>query len=122
MRNVAKDIARTIMVLMKDSADHISGKEGLTLTITASKAGGAFGAITPDVTERGDGWYAVALTAAMLNTYGDYAIHIEAPGADPADLLLDVVGYNPVDSVGLGLSRIADIAAATALNGSVWSN
>jgi hypothetical protein len=32
----------------------------------------------------------LALTAAMLDTIGDYALHITAATADPLDLLFDV--------------------------------
>lgn len=49
------------------SISYVTGKTGLTLTITASKDGAAFGAITPTVTERGNGWYNLALTSS---TYG----------------------------------------------------
>jgi len=100
------------MVLMVDSTDHVNGKTGLTLTITASKAGAAFASITPTVTERGSGWYSLALTTAHLDTLGDFALHITGASADPADLLLEVVAYNPEDSAALGLSRI-DAAVST---------
>jgi hypothetical protein len=100
------------MVLMVDSTDHITGKTGLTLTITASKAGAAFASISPTVTERGSGWYSLALTTAHLDTLGDFALHITGATADPADLLLGVVAYNPEDATALGLSWI-DAAIST---------
>ncbi len=100
------------MVLMVDSTDHVTGKTGLTLTITASKAGAAFASITPTVTERGTGWYSIALTASHLDTLGDFAMHITGTAADPADVLLDVVAYNSQDAAGLGLSRV-DAAVST---------
>lgn len=78
------------MAFMTDSADHISGKTGLTLTITASKAGGAFASISPTVTERGDGWYALALTSSHTDTLGDLAIRATGTGADPTDLVCQV--------------------------------
>ena len=67
------------MVFMTDSTDHVSGKTGLTLTITASNAGSAFASITPTVTERGNGWYSLALTESHLDTIGDLALHITCP-------------------------------------------
>jgi hypothetical protein len=100
------------MVLMVDSTDHVTGKTGLTLTITASKAGAAFASISPTVTERGSGWYSLALTTAHLDTLGDFALHVTGTAADPADLLLEVVAYNPEDAAALGLSRI-DAAVST---------
>jgi len=112
MRAVKQSTARTIMVLMVDSTDHVTGKTGLSLTITASKAGAAFASISPTVTERGSGWYSLTLTTAHLDTLGDFALHITGVAADPADLLLEVVAYNPEDAAGLGLSRI-DAAVST---------
>lgn len=76
---------------MTDSSDHVTGKAGLTLTITASKDGGAFASIVPDVTERGNGWYSAALTATHTDTLGDLALHITAPGSDPSDVMCRIV-------------------------------
>lgn len=90
MRNVRKDTAYNVMVFMTDAADHIAGKTGLTLTITASKAGAAFASISPTVTERGDGWYNLALTASHTDTNGDLVLHITGSGADPTDLAVQV--------------------------------
>jgi hypothetical protein len=91
--------ARNKQVFMTDSADHVTGKTGLTLTITANKDGAAFASIAPAVTERGDGWYSVALTAAHTDTLGDLALHITAAGADPTDLVWQVVLDLPGASV-----------------------
>lgn len=78
------------MVFMTDSIDRVTGKTGLTLTITASKDGGAFATITPTVTERGNGWYNLALTSSHTDTVGDLALHITGTNADPTDVLMDV--------------------------------
>lgn len=112
MRAVKQSTARNVMVFMTDSADHITGKTGLTLTITASKNGAAFASITPTVTERGSGWYNLALTASHLDTLGDFALHVTGTGADPSDLAFEVIAYDPADSAGLGLSRV-DAAIST---------
>lgn len=88
MRKAKQATAKNVMVLMVDSTDHVTGKTGLTLTITASKDGGAFSAISPTVTERGNGWYSVALTTAHTDTLGDLALHITGTAADPADMVL----------------------------------
>lgn len=90
MKTLTHHTSRTIMVLMVLSADHVTGATGLTLTITASKAGAAFASIAPTQTERGNGWYALDLTATMLDTVGDFALHIAAATADPLDLNFDV--------------------------------
>lgn len=78
------------MVFMVDSTDHVSGKAGLTLTITASKNGAAFATITPTVTDRGSGWYNLALTTAHTDTLGDLAIHVTGTAADPTDLKFSI--------------------------------
>lgn len=91
--------ARNRMVLMVDSADHVSGKTGLTLTITASKDGAAFASISPTVTERSDGWYSLALTTSHTDTLGDLAFHITSSGADPTDFDDQVVADLPGASV-----------------------
>jgi hypothetical protein len=75
---------------MADSSDHIAGKTGLTLTITASKAGAAFSSISPTVTELASGWYKLALTTSHTDTLGDLALHVTGTGADPTDLVMQV--------------------------------
>lgn len=92
MRKAKQSTAKNVMVLMVGAADHITGLAGLTLTITASKDGGAFASISPTITERGSGWYAVALTTAHTDTLGDLALHITGTAADPADMVLLVEG------------------------------
>lgn len=91
MRELEQSTATDRLVFLTDSADGRTGKTGLTLTVTLSKAGGAFAAMTVTVTERGSGWYALAITAAHTDTLGDFALHVTATGADPADVLFVVV-------------------------------
>ena len=101
--------ARNRMIFMVDETDHVTGLAGLTLTITASKNGGAFASITPTVTDRGNGWYNLALTTSHTDTLGDFALHITSTGADPTDALDEVV----VDLPGAEFSTvIADSVAA----------
>jgi len=91
--------ARNLMVFLTDSSDHVTGKTGATLTITLSKNGAAFASITPTVTERGDGWYSLALTSGNTDTLGDFVLHVTAAGADPIDLREEVLeAYQPVDA------------------------
>lgn len=91
MRDLKLSTARNILIFMAQSADHITGLTGATLTITTSKAGAAFASITPTVTERTNGWYQLALTSGHVDTLGDLAFHITATGADPSDWLDQVV-------------------------------
>jgi hypothetical protein len=82
--------ARNVPVLMIDSTDHVTGKSGLTLTIVASKDGGAFASISPTVTDLGSGWYNLALTTTHTNTQGALGLHITGSGADATDVLHEV--------------------------------
>lgn len=88
MRKAKQSTAKNVMILMVDSTDHVTGKAGLTLTITASKDGAAFASISPTVTERGNGWYNIALTSSHTDTLGDLALHITGAAADPADIVV----------------------------------
>lgn len=99
------------MVFMTSSSDHVTGAAGLSLTITASKNGGAFASISPTVTERGDGWYSIALTSSHTDTEGDLALHVTGGGADPTDVLNRV---GRVDAQVLGMATDTLTAAALA--------
>lgn len=83
--------ARNRVILMVQTSDHITGLAGLTLTITASKDGAAFASITPTVTDRGNGFYSLALDTTHTNTLGDFALHITGAAADPTDVVDQIV-------------------------------
>jgi hypothetical protein len=106
--------ARNLMVFLTASSDHVTGLTGATLTITASKNGAAFASITPTVTERGDGWYNLALTSAHTDTLGDLVLHITAASADPIDLREQVFAGLPGESVTVS-SIGTDVITSTAL-------
>lgn len=98
-------------IFMVDAIDHITGLPGLTLTITASKNGAAFASITPTVTDRGNGWYTLALTTSHTDTEGALAFHITSVGADPLDFADQVM--NPADLSGSpGPPTLAEIMDA----------
>ena len=111
MRVLKLATARDVLIFMASSTDHISGATGLTLTITASKAAGALASITPTVTERSDGWYKLALTATHTDTLGDFALHITSAGADPTDVMMQVVAYDP-SSAPISVTATSPIVAA----------
>ena len=111
-----KSTAFNMPVLMVASSDHISGLTGATLTVTASKNGGAFAAITPTVTELATGWYSLALTTAHTDTSGALAIHVTAASADPADVLAQVVVLDPYTA--LTDASIASAVWASVVEGS----
>ncbi len=111
MRVSKQSTARNIVVFMTDATDHVTGLSGLTLTITASKDGGAFSGISPTVTDLGSGWYNLALTTSHTSAIGDFALHITSTGADPTDLVMQIVAYDTTDAVRLGLTALPNAAA-----------
>ena len=91
MRWLVKSQTRNVMVFMADETDGETGETGLTLTLTLSKNGGAFASISPTVTERGNGWYSVALDTTHTNTLGDLVLRATATGADSAEVAMQVM-------------------------------
>jgi len=104
--------ARNLMVFLTDSTDHVTGKTGATLSVSLSKNGAAFSSISPTVTERGDGWYNIALTSSHTDTLGDLVLRATAAGADPIDLREQVFAGLPGESV--TVSSIANDAITAA--------
>ncbi len=90
-----------VTFFMADSVDRITGKTGLSPTVTISKNGGAFGAAGGAITEIANGWYRLAGNATDRDTLGELVVHAVATGADPAELIVEVVAQNPFE-VGLG--------------------
>lgn len=90
MQQLKLSTAKNEMVFLVDETDGKTGLPGLTLTITASKNGGAFASVTPTVTDRGSGWYNLALTTSHTDTLGNLALHITSTGADPLDVKFEV--------------------------------
>ena len=111
---IKQSTTRNLMVFLTDSTDHVTGLTGATLTISLSKNGAAFASISPTVTERGNGWYNVALTTSHTDTLGDLVLHITAASADPIDLREQVFALLPGDSVVVA-SIAADAVNASAL-------
>ncbi len=119
MREVKQGATATAMLFLADSIDHVTGKTGLTLAVSTSKAGAAFAGIAPAVTERGNGWYAVALSAADTDTLGDLVIRATSTGADPGERVLNVVAnteaetYARIGANGAGLTSLAQASVCT---------
>lgn len=88
-----------IPFLMIDSTDHITGKVGLSPTVTISKNGSAFAVAGGAVTAIGNGWYKLTPTAVDTGTAGSLLLHASATGADPCDILHEVVNL-PVNPIG----------------------
>ncbi len=81
--------------LMVQSADHISGLTGATVTVKLGKAGGtgaaAGGAVAEIDSTNLPGWYKVSLNTTDTNTVGDLTYHCTATSADPTDFTDQVV-------------------------------
>lgn len=87
--------SRPLNFLMVDSSDHLTGKEGLTPTVSISKNGQPFEAPQASVIEIGKGRYYLEANASDNDTLGILALHAEADGADDVDLDFEVVNYDP---------------------------
>jgi len=84
-----------LVFFMTDSSDHLTGKTGLTPTVTLSKNGGAFASPAGTVTEISAGWYKVAGNATDSATLGPLILHATGSGADATEILYAVIINNP---------------------------
>ncbi len=98
--------AQPLVFLMVADDDHLTGKTGLSPTVTLSKAGGSFASPSGAVSEIGNGWYKVAGNATDSNTLGPLVLHASASGADDSDDRFDVVAFDPQVATNLGLSAL----------------
>jgi hypothetical protein len=103
-----------LFFLMVDSTDHVTGKTGLSPTVTISKNGASFASPSGAITEVGNGLYKISGNATDSNTVGELWIHATGTGADPTDTSYTVVAYDPFDSVRLGLTSLPNAAAEAA--------
>jgi hypothetical protein len=105
-----------IVFFMVDSSDHITGKTGLSPTVTLSKNGGAFGAAAGSVSEIANGWYSLAGNATDRNTLGPLIIHATATGADSLEMKINIVAYDsfniPMDILLYSMITPTDFEAA----------
>ncbi len=108
------DTTYPLFFFMVDSTDHITGKTGLSPTVTISKNGGSFASSSGAVTEVGNGLYKIAGNATDSNTVGELWIHATGTGADPTDTSYTIVAYDPFDGVRLGLTALPNAAAEAA--------
>lgn len=106
--------AYPLVFLMVDSTDHVTGKTGLTPTVTLSKAGGSFASPAGAVSEISAGWYKVAGNATDTGTLGPLALHATGTAADPTDMLYEVVAHDVQDTVRLGLTALPNVASGSA--------
>ena len=125
--NLTRKVSTTtypIVFSMVDATDHISGKTGLTPTVTISKNGGSFGAVTGAVSELGGGLYALAGNATDRNTLGELWIHAEGTGSDNTDIKCDIVAHDPYGDINEILTDTAVTIPGlfAAIQGAGWSD
>lgn len=100
--------------LMVDSTDHVTGKTGLSPTVTVSKNGAAFGSPAGAVTELANGWYKLAGNATDRDTLGEFKIHATGSGADPTDRDYEIVTVDPFAALGAVASVAGNVAGSVA--------
>ena len=88
-----------LVFFMKDSTDHVSGKTGLTPTVTLSKNGAAFSSPAGAVSEIANGFYKVAPHATDSNTLGILALTATGSGADRCAMAYEIVANLESDSI-----------------------
>jgi hypothetical protein len=111
---VKQSTAIDVGVWAADSADGKTGKTGLTLAVTLKKQGAhTLSSISPTVTEVGNGHYDISLTSSHTDTLKAATLRATATGADPIDApnLINVVAYDPYDSVRMGVTALPNAAA-----------
>lgn len=116
-----QDTAANVTILMISSSDHISGKTGLSagLTIYATKAAGTPTSISPTVTElsssNAPGLYKLALTSGMMDTLGEFQLHVTGSGADPTDIVWQVCTSLPGEPTTSGSGSVSTTITITVL-------
>jgi hypothetical protein len=83
MALLKQSTAYTGMFLMVSSYDHVSRLTSASPTVTLSKAGGTFAYAGGTVTEVGNGWHKIALTATDTSTIGKLAFLCTAQVVTP---------------------------------------
>lgn len=93
------------------ASDHVTAATGKTLTVTLSKNGGSFAAAGATVSELTNGWYNVALTTTDTNTLGALVIRATATACDDAEVVAQVVAFDPSTTWFGGVRKNTALAA-----------
>jgi hypothetical protein len=105
------DTTRRFTFLMVDSTDHITGKTGLTPTVTRRKHGGSFALLSGSVAEIASGWYEITFASGDVDTPGELLIHVTGVAADPVDAKLQIISFDPYDATRFGLTALPNAGA-----------
>jgi hypothetical protein len=79
-----------VKIYLRSLSDHMTGVEGVDLSIFVSKSG-PFVYVSRDISEIGGGWYKISLTGEDTDTLGDLLIRAQGVGTDPSDISVQVV-------------------------------
>lgn len=85
---------RDLLFFMTDSSNRPAGKTGLSPTVVISKNGGSFNTPSGNIFQVGNGWYRVAANAADVATIGPLILTATAAGADPTNVMFEVIPAN----------------------------
>lgn len=118
-QQLKQSTAYNIPFFMIDSTDSVTGKTGLSPTVTLNKNNLGFNAAGGSVTESGSGWYNLAANTADTATLGPLLLHATATGADPWDEAHQVLVDIPGGSVS---SVTGSVGSVTGAVGSVTGN
>lgn len=128
LRSVLQNSTLGFYIFASDSATPTSGKTGLTIATTLSKAGALANSVSPTIAEIGNGLYFVAPISAHRDTLGEIAWQFAATGAIIAPRLEKVVAvndqtvafgtllagsYTAPDNVNIGVAAAQSSLAAT---------
>lgn len=104
---------RRVYIHCVDATDGITPETGEAAgQPQISKNGAAFGDTSATLTAIGNGSYYVELTTGELDTLGYILVRYKSANTAEAQVLCQVVAYDPFDAAGLGLTRL-DAAIST---------
>jgi hypothetical protein len=106
---------RRIPVLLVDATDGYTPETGLsTFTVNVSQNGTILGSQTQSLTEVGNGVYYYTLGTGAVNTLGWVTINVSATGCRQYNAIVQIMAYDAMDVVRLGLTAIPNAPQGTA--------
>lgn len=106
---------RRIPVLLVDATDGYTPETGLsTFTVNVSQNGTILGSQTQTLTEVGNGIYYYTLGTGAVNTLGWVTVNVSATGCRQYNAIVQIMAYDAMDVVRLGLTAIPNAPQGTA--------
>lgn len=112
---------RLFPLYLVDETDGITPELSITGTPQVSKAGGAFANTTNALSEVGNGYYTVELTAAELDTLGLVTVRFKDAATAEFNLSGQVVPWDPYDA-NLGLTNLDAAVSSRATQADIISD